>query len=266
MSTSNGYPAIQFQGVWKSFDRHAGQILLRDRLRHMFRSHRPEKFHALRDISFRVQHGESVAVIGHNGAGKSTLLNLTTNLCRPDRGVVEVHGGRIAPLLDLGAGFHPDLTGAENVCINASLLGLSRREVRKQFKAIVDFAEIGDFINEPLRTYSSGMMMRLAFSVATSVNPDILIIDEVLGVGDLAFGAKCRERIMQFRRDRKTILCVSHSNDTLKDLCERAIWLDHGQVLDDGPIARVVEAYKTAMKERALQSAADTMTQNPICK
>ncbi|MBZ5625416.1 MAG: ABC transporter ATP-binding protein [Acidobacteriia bacterium] len=221
----------------------------------MFQSHRPEKFHALREVSFRVQHGESVAVIGHNGAGKSTLLNLTTNLCRPDRGRVEVHGGRVAALLDLGAGFHPDLTGAENVCINAALLGFSRREVRKQFDAIVAFAEIGEFINEPLRTFSSGMIMRLAFSVATSVNPDILIIDEVLGVGDLAFGAKCRDRIMQFRRAGKTILCVSHSNDTLKDLCERAIWLHHGRVMDDGPIARVVEAYKSAMQEHALHSA-----------
>jgi lipopolysaccharide transport system ATP-binding protein len=255
MSISNGYPAILFQDVWKSFDRHAGQILIRDRIRHMFQPHRPEKFHALREISFRVQQGESVAVIGHNGAGKSTLLNLTTRLCLPDRGVVEVHGGRLAPLLDLGAGFHPDLTGAENVCINASLLGLSRREVHRQFDGIVAFAEIGDFINEPLRTYSSGMMMRLAFSVATSVNPDILIIDEVLGVGDLAFGEKCRERIMQFRRAGKTMLCVSHSNDTLKDLCERAIWLDHGRVVDDGPIAGVVEAYKSAMKEHALHSA-----------
>jgi ABC-type polysaccharide/polyol phosphate transport system ATPase subunit len=252
MSTSNGYPAILFQGVWKSFDRHAGQILLRDRLRRKFQSHRLEKFHALRDISFRIEHGESVAVIGHNGAGKSTLLNLTTKLCRPDRGVVEVHGGRVAPLLDLGAGFHPDLTGAENVCINAALLGLSRRDVRKQFDSIVDFAEIGDFINEPLRTYSTGMMMRLAFSVATCVNPDLLIIDEVLGVGDLAFAVKCRERIMQFRRAEKTILCVSHSNDTLKDLCERAIWLNKGEVMDDGPILRVVEAYKNAMQEHAV--------------
>jgi len=247
MSTSNRYPAIQFEGVWKSFDRHAGQILLRDRIQRMFQSHRPERFHALRDISFRVEHGESVAVIGHNGAGKSTLLNLTTKLCRPDRGRVEVNGYRVAPLLDLGAGFHPDLTGAENVCINASLLGLSRSEVRQQFDSIVEFAEIGAFIHEPLRTYSSGMMMRLAFAVATCVNPDILIIDEVLGVGDLKFAAKCRERIMQFRRAEKTILCVSHSNDTLRDLCERAIRLDHGQIVDDGPIVRVVEAYKKAM-------------------
>ena len=129
-----------------------------------------------------LRHGESVAVIGHNGAGKSTLLNLATNLCRPDRAGWKCTG-RIAALLDLGAGFHPDLTGAENVCINAALLGLSRREVREKFDEIVAFAEIGDFINEPLRTYSSGMMMRLAFSVAACVNPDILIIDEVLGRG-----------------------------------------------------------------------------------
>ena len=255
MSTSNGYPAIRFQDVWKSFDLHAGQILLRDRIRHKLQSHRPEKFHALREISFTIQHGESVAVIGHNGAGKSTLLNLTTNLCRPDRGVVEVHGGRLAPLLDLGAGFHPDLTGAENVCVNASLLGLSRRDVRKQFAEIVEFAEIGEFINEPLRTYSSGMMMRLAFSVAVSVDPDILIIDEVLGVGDVGFAAKCRERIMQFRHSGKTILCVSHSASMLNDFCERAIWLDHGRLIDDGPIARVADAYKSAMSQHAVSSA-----------
>lgn len=254
MSISKGSPAIEFRGVWKSFDRHAGQILLRDRLKRMFESHKPEKFHALKDVSFRVEHGESVAVIGHNGAGKSTLLNLTTNLCRPDRGEVKVSDGRIAPLLDLGAGFHPDLTGAENVCINASLLGLSRSQVKKEFQQIVDFADIKEFIHEPLRTYSSGMMMRLAFSVATSVDPDLLIIDEVLGVGDLAFAAKCRDRIMQFRRAGKTILCVSHSNDTLKDLCERAIWLHHGQVVDDGPIARVVEAYKSAMTEQVVHA------------
>src|SRR5678815_4415952 len=180
MSISDGQPAIIFEGVWKSFTRHAGQLLIRDRLMQMLHSRNVEKFHALREISFTVHHGESVAVIGHNGAGKSTLLNLTTNLCRPDRGRVDVHG-RIAALLDLGAGFHPDLTGAENVRTNAALLGLSRREVRDKFDEMVAFSEIGDFINEPLRTYSSGMVMRLAFSVAVCVDPDILIIDEVLG-------------------------------------------------------------------------------------
>jgi ABC-type polysaccharide/polyol phosphate transport system ATPase subunit len=218
------------------------------------RSRRPEPFHALREISFTVHHGESVAVIGHNGAGKSTLLNLTTNLCRPDRGRVEVHG-RVAALLDLGAGFHPDLTGAENVRTNAALLGLSRREVRRKFDEMVDFAEIGDFINEPLRTYSSGMVMRLAFSVAVSVDPDILIIDEVLGVGDMAFFAKCQKRIMQFRHSGKTILCVSHSTATLLDLCSRAIWIDHGRMIEQGPISYIVGAYKNAMNLQAARAA-----------
>jgi len=250
MSISDGLPAIMFQGVWKSFARHTGQLLIRDRLMQLLRSQRPEKFHALREISFILHHGESVAVIGHNGAGKSTLLNLATSLCRPDQGRVEVNG-RIAALLDLGAGFHPDLTGAENVRTNAALMGLSRREVRQKFDEMVAFAEIGDFIDEPLRTYSTGMVMRLAFSVAVTVDPDILIIDEVLGVGDVAFFAKCQERIMQFRRAGKTILCVSHSSSTLKDLCTRAIWLDHGRILDDGPLERVIEAYNSAMSPQA---------------
>jgi len=250
MSISDGLPAIVFQGVWKSFARHTGQLLIRDRLMQLLRSQRPEKFHALREISFILHHGESVAVIGHNGAGKSTLLNLATSLCRPDQGRVEVNG-RIAALLDLGAGFHPDLTGAENVRTNAALMGLSRREVRQKFDEMVAFAEIGDFIDEPLRTYSTGMVMRLAFSVAVTVDPDILIIDEVLGVGDVAFFAKCQERIMQFRRAGKTILCVSHSSSTLKDLCTRAIWLDHGRMLDDGPLERVIEAYNSAMSPQA---------------
>ena len=195
-----------------------------------------------------------MAVIGPNGAGKSTLLNLATNLCRPDQGSVEVNG-RVAALLELGSGFHPDLTGAENVRINAALLGFSRRQVREKFDEIVAFSELEDFINEPLRTYSTGMMMRLAFSVAVSVNPDILIIDEVLGVGDLSFQAKCLERIMQFRQAGKTMLCVSHSNETLIGLCDRAMWLDHGRLMEYGPITRVVEAYKNAV---SLQAACST--------
>jgi ABC-type polysaccharide/polyol phosphate transport system ATPase subunit len=254
MSISDDRPAVIFEDVWKSFARHAGQMLIRERIKHMLSARKPEKFHALSSISFTVRHGESVAIIGHNGAGKSTILNLTTHLCRPDSGRVEVHG-RIAALLDLGAGFHPDLTGAENVRINAAILGLSRRQVREKFDEIVAFSEIGDFINEPLRTYSSGMAMRLAFSVAVSVDPDILIIDEVLGVGDMSFFMKCQERIGQFRTAGKTIICVSHSVNTLMDLCTRAIWLDRGRVVDDGPIARVMPAYKAAMTHQSALTA-----------
>src|SRR3954469_7398572 len=192
-------PAVSFQNVSKAFPRHAGQMLLRDRVARLFRPKAKEPFYALRDVSFQVEHGESLAVIGHNGAGKSTLLNIATGLCSPTSGDVKVNG-RVAALLELGSGFHPDLTGAENVQINAALMGLNRREARSQSEEIVDFSGIREFINEPLRTYSSGMTMRLAFSVAVNVNPDVLIIDEVLGVGDQEFFQKCLDRVMQFRR------------------------------------------------------------------
>ena len=245
MSTSEAAPAIGVEGVSKSFIRHAGQILLRDRVKRWLSGGARDRFHALSDISFTVNHGEAVAVIGPNGAGKSTLLNLITGVCRPSAGRISIDG-RIAALLELGSGFHPDLTGAENVRINASLLGLNRRETSQRYDAILEFAGIGDFIEEPLRTYSSGMMMRLAFSVAVNVDPDVLIIDEVLGVGDQAFFKKCQDRIHGFRRAGKTLLCVSHALDTVEALCDRAIWLDHGRLVKDGPIGAVLDEYRGA--------------------
>jgi len=238
-------PALSFHKVSKHFHRHAGQMLLRDRVSRIFRRSRDEVFYALRDVSFSVEHGDSLAVIGGNGAGKSTLLNIATGLCKPSSGVVSVKG-RVAALLELGAGFHPDLTGAENVRVNAALLGLNRTEMRKRFEAMVAFADIGDFIHEPLRTYSTGMGMRLAFSVAVNVDPDILVIDEVLGVGDQAFFAKCLERIHQFRREGKTILCVSHSLQTLETLCNQAIWLDRGVLVAAGPVGRIIRDYSAS--------------------
>jgi lipopolysaccharide transport system ATP-binding protein len=250
MSVSDNRGTIVFQGVGKSFSRHAGQMLIRERVVHLRRHKHSERFHALREISFATGHGESVAVVGHNGAGKSTLLSLATGLCEPDSGRVMVHG-RAAALLELGSGFHPDLAGAGNVRINAALMGLSRRDVRRKFHEVVAFAEIGDFIDEPVRTYSTGMMMRLAFSVAVAVDPDILLIDEVLGVGDLAFYAKCQERILQFRESGKTILCVSRSTVTAMSVCDRALWLDHGRLMADGPIARVMDSYTAAMAAHA---------------
>ena len=234
---------LRFHNVSKFFPRHAGQMLLRDRLAHLLRPARMERFYALRDVSFQVDRGECLAVIGHNGAGKSTLLNIATSLCPPSSGNVEVNG-RIAALLELGSGFHPDLTGAENVRINAALLGLSRRELNGRFEEIVEFSGVRDFINEPLRTYSSGMTMRLAFSVAVNVDPDILIVDEVLGVGDAEFFTKCVEKILEFRRAGKTLICVSHSVETLESLCDRAIWLDHGTVKEIGSVHRVIHAYQ----------------------
>jgi ABC-type polysaccharide/polyol phosphate transport system ATPase subunit len=234
-------PVISFQNVSKAFPRHAGQALLRDRVARLFRPPK-ERFYALRDVTFQVEHGESLAVIGHNGAGKSTMLNIATGLCSPTAGTVKVDG-RVAALLELGSGFHPDLTGAENVRINAALMGLNRHEARVRFEEIVEFSGIRAFIDEPLRTYSSGMTMRLAFSVAVNVEPDVLIIDEVLGVGDQDFFQKCLDRIMRFRREGKTILCVSHALPTLQQLCTRAIWLDHGRLVETGTVKDVIAAY-----------------------
>ena len=238
-------PVIRFEHVSKYFYRHARQMLLRERVKNIFHAARQERFYALRDVSFSVNRGESLAVIGHNGAGKSTLLNIATSLCKPSDGTATIHG-RVAPLLELGAGFHPDLTGTENVSINASLLGLTRRQARAWLGQIVEFAELRDFMNEPLRTYSSGMMMRLAFAIAVSVEPDVLIIDEVLGVGDQNFSNKCVEKISEFRRAGKTLLCVSHSLDILEELCDHAVWLEHGQVRQIGSAGPVIQAYRAS--------------------
>jgi ABC-type polysaccharide/polyol phosphate transport system ATPase subunit len=235
-------PAIRFQSVWKSFPVHRGQMLLRDRLLHVAQRRAKERFHALREINFEVGRGESVALIGPNGAGKSTLLTLAAGLSRPDRGVIQVHG-HVATLLELGSGFHYDLTGAENVRINAALLGMSRKATLERFDQIVDFSGIREFINEPLRTYSSGMVMRLAFAVAVSIEPEVLVVDEVLGVGDEAFFQQCVGKILEFKRQGKTILCASHATEMVKTLCERALWLDHGRLLADGEVSAVTAAY-----------------------
>jgi lipopolysaccharide transport system ATP-binding protein len=235
--------AVVFDGVSKHFLRHGGQMLIRDRVRHLLRPQPRELFYALRDVSFTVGRGESLAVIGQNGAGKSTLLNLATQLCSPSEGTVRINGS-VAALLELGAGFHQDLTGTENIRINAALLGLTRKQVNQRFDSIVEFSGVGDFIDEPMRTYSSGMRMRLAFSVAVNVDPDILIIDEILGVGDQEFFAKCFERIMEFRRAGKTLICVSHALESLEILCDRALWLDHGRVARTGPLKDVLQAYR----------------------
>ncbi len=241
---------LDFSGVSKYFYRHGGRMLLRDRLAHALRPGPRERFYALTEVSFTLEHGESMAVVGSNGAGKSTLLNIATSLCEPSEGRVSV-GGRVEALLELGSGFHQDLTGAENLRIKASLLGLTRRQVGERFDQIVEFSELGRFIDEPLRTYSAGMVMRLAFSVAINVDPDLLIIDEVLGVGDQNFFQKCVDKIMEFRNAGKSILCVSHSLDTLERVCDRGLWLDHGRVMKQGSVTEVLEAYKNSATSHA---------------
>ena len=241
---------LEFQGVSKYFHRHGGQMLLRDRIKHALRPESRERFYALRDVSFTLEHGESMAVVGSNGAGKSTLLNIATSLCEPSDGRVAI-GGKVEALLELGSGFHPDLTGAENLRIKASLLGLTRRQVRERFDQIVEFSELAPFIDEPLRTYSSGMWVRLAFSVAINVDPDLLIIDEVLGVGDQKFFNKCLEKIMEFKHAGKSILCVSHALDTLERMCDRGLWLDHGRVIKQGSVGEVLKAYRESASTHA---------------
>lgn len=236
-------PLIEFQNVSKWFAHSSGRELLRTHILRWFGSVRHEPFYALKDVSFRLEEGESLAIVGPNGAGKSTLLSLCAGLSVPNRGRVAVHG-RVGALLELGSGFHPDLTGAENLILNSALLGLDRRKTRELFDRMVEFSGIGEFINDPLRTYSSGMVMRLAFSVAIQVEPDILLIDEVLAVGDAKFQEKCREALAAFRRAGKSLLFVSHSAAAVREMCERALWIDHGSVMMDGDVPSVLEAYE----------------------
>jgi ABC-type polysaccharide/polyol phosphate transport system ATPase subunit len=236
-------PAIEFSGVSKIFSRSVGRSLLRDHLTRRLERHRHERFYALKNVSFQIPAGENVAIVGTNGAGKSTLLGLVAGLTDPDTGSVAV-SGHVTALLELGSGFHPDLTGVENVFLNASLLGLNREQVRECFDLIVDFSGIGEFIDEPIRTYSTGMILRLAFAVAVNVNPDILLVDEVIAVGDQAFQQKCFDKISEFKYNGKTLICVSHSIPIVQQLCTRALWLDHGELVMDGDIQTVLQAYQ----------------------
>jgi ABC-type polysaccharide/polyol phosphate transport system ATPase subunit len=200
------------------------------------------EFWALRDVDLRVASGEILGIIGRNGAGKTTLLKVVARVLRPTTGRVRVTG-RLAPMLDLGAGFHPELSGRENVFLNGALLGHGEDDIRRHFDEILDFAELGDFIETPLRTYSSGMVARLGFAVATTWRPDILILDEVLAVGDEAFQQKCRARLEGFRASGSTVLFVSHSGTAIRAMCRQALWLDHGRVQAIGPAEEVTERY-----------------------
>ena len=197
---------------------------------------------AVRDVNFDVEPGEAVAIVGRNGSGKSTLLKLLAGILPPQRGTVEA-GGSVAAMLELGAGFHPDFTGRENIFMNGAIHGLSDKQVRERLDAIIDFAEIEDFIDMPVRTYSSGMQLRLAFAVAAHVEPDILLLDEVLAVGDEAFQRKCLERITDFRRGGGTLIFVSHSPSAVAHVCERAVLLSRGRVVFDGSVPDVLGRY-----------------------
>ena len=202
-----------------------------------------KKFWVLRDVSFDIQPGEMVGIVGDNGAGKSTLLKLMSRIIEPSSGKITVNG-RVSALLELGAGFHPDLTGRENIYLNGSILGFSRAEMDRILDDIIDFSELERFIDMPVKHYSSGMYMRLGFSIAIHVHPDILLVDEVLAVGDQSFQLRCLDRIHEMKRRGITIVLVTHDLDTVRQLCTRAIWLEDGQVRVDGDVQQVIEQYE----------------------
>ena len=237
-------PAVCFDNVVQRFR------VIRERpdtLREVFaklyrRSTTYHAFEALKHVSFQIPHGSTVGIIGRNGSGKSTILKIIAGVYKPSAGTVEVNG-TVAPLIELGAGFHPELTGRENILINGLLLGLSRREIQELEPSIIDFAEIGDFIDAPVKQYSSGMYMRLAFSVATAVNPDILLCDEILAVGDAGFQEKCSDRLHAFRENDKTILIVSHEKTTIRKFCNRALLVHSGEIVADGHPDEVIGCY-----------------------
>jgi ABC-type polysaccharide/polyol phosphate transport system ATPase subunit len=209
------------------------------------RNVRFREFSALKDVNLQVDEGEILGIIGRNGAGKSTLLKVISRVLVPTEGRLRIRG-RVSPLLELGAGFHPELTGRENIFLNGTLLGHTRREVESRLPEIIEFAELGAFIDSPLRTYSSGMIARLGFSVSTTWKPDILILDEILSVGDEAFRNKCQLRLEKYRDEGTTTLLVTHDSGTVKSLCSRAVWLDHGQIRAMGHSGEVVDLYHQA--------------------
>lgn len=207
---------------------------------------RYEVFTALKGVSFDVPTGSAVGIIGHNGSGKSTLLKCMAQILTPNSGSVTVNK-RMAALLELGAGFHPELSGRDNVFLNASILGMARKEIEDRFDEIVAFSGLEEFIDSPVKTYSSGMYVRLAFAVAINVDPELLLIDEILAVGDVTFQQKCMEKFVQFREDGRTLVLVTHDTGSVRHFCDRAIWLDHGQIKADGPPADVIDEYNEAM-------------------
>ncbi len=235
---------------------HDRAVTLRETMLNLFnRKTRIENFMALDDVSFNIEPGESVAIIGSNGAGKSTTLKILAGIYIPTSGTAD-STGRIASLLDLGVGFHPDLTGEENLMLNGALLGLGRNDMKKLVPEIADFAQLERFMDTPVKYYSSGMFMRLGFSLATAVDPDILLIDEVLAVGDVGFQNRCYERIWDFRQKGKTIIFVSHDLDAVSKLCERAIWLHEGRIEMDGDADSVLSAYLETSQKKYISTTA----------
>lgn len=240
-------PIIEFSHVWKHYPyyHHLGGGIKHFMMNmpKYIREIKNQKFQALEDISFSINQGECIAILGRNGSGKSTTLGMIAGVLKPNRGSVRVRG-RVSPLLELGGGFHPELSGRENIRLNGIILGLSKKQVMEKMEKIIQFSEIEKFIDMPIRTYSSGMLARLAFSVVAHLEPEILLIDEVLGVGDEGFQRKCNEKILSMKHQGVTIVLVTHSTGDVERLCERCIWIDNHRVKMDGKSVDVVREYK----------------------
>jgi lipopolysaccharide transport system ATP-binding protein len=235
-------------GLWKSFQvPHERVVNIKQAALNFIRGRSgADTFWALQDVGFSLNRGEALGLIGRNGSGKSTLLSCLAGIYRPTRGAVRTHG-RVAALLELGTGFHSELSGRDNIFLNASLYGLRNRDIARRLPDIVEFADIGDFIDAPVKTYSTGMYSRLAFAVAVHLDPEILLLDEILSVGDQAFQRKCLDKMQQFLQGGKTIIFVSHALGQVVAMCQRAIWLEGGRVVLDGGSVEVVAAYEGQM-------------------
>ena len=233
---------IIVENVYKSFNVYQDKAsTIKEKLL-FFSRNRKEKIEVLKNINLKIKQGETVGLIGVNGSGKSTLLKLMTKIIYPDSGKITTNG-KLTSLLELGAGFHPDFSGRENIYFNASIFGLTRKEIDARLHDIIEFSELGEFIDNPVRTYSSGMYMRLAFSVAINVDAEILLIDEILSVGDQHFQEKCYNKMTELKEQGKTMVFVTHSLDVVKKLCTRAVWLYNGEIKMDGNTEEVVDEY-----------------------
>ena len=239
-------PALSIDNVTKTFRIHHERASSLKQYIASGGRNRYEEFVALRNVSFDIHEGEAVGIIGHNGSGKSTLLKCMAQILTPNEGSISLHK-KMAALLELGAGFHHELSGRDNVFLNASILGMGRKEIAARFGEIVEFSGLGDFIDSPVKTYSSGMYVRLAFAVAINVDPELLLIDEILAVGDVTFQQKCMEKFVDFRAQGRTLVLVTHDGNTVREFCDRAIWLDHGVIRRDGDPADVVDEYTETM-------------------
>lgn len=238
--------AIQVSGLSKSFRvYHDRAVTLKERI--LFNHHRYTINQVLQDVSLSVGWGESLGLIGRNGSGKSTLLKLLTGIIFPDAGEINIFG-KVSSLLELGAGFHPDFSGRENIYNNASIFGLSRSDIDERYEEILDFSELHEYIDNPIRTYSSGMYMRLAFSVAINVDAEILLIDEILAVGDTHFQNKCFERLRSMRQSGKTIVLVTHALSTVDEFCDRVLWIDQGEIRAAGSPSTVLPEYQVEVQ------------------